>query len=151
MTQHKLLNKFNEILDEAGTAVLATEDSEGNARMRWMTPVILPHQPGTIFCIAAKSSAKVEQLTWNRNVQWMIQRRDLSEIINVQGFADIVDNPALKTELIDILGPRLGVFWKANAEPEEFIVLETVIHEATYFKPLNGKKETVRFTQEVRP
>ena len=150
MTQRKILNKLNAILDEAGTAVLATEDSEGNARMRWMTPVILAHQPRTIFCIAAKSSAKVQQLTWNRNVQWMFQRRDLSEIINIQGFAGIVDNPALKTELIDILGPRLGVFWKANAEPEEFVVLETIIQETTYFKPLHGKKDTVSFTQEVQ-
>ena len=78
----------------------------------------------------------------------MIQTCDLKEIVKIHGTVNIIDNPATKSELLEILGPRLAMFWKINADTEEFVILETVIQMAEYYKPMNGIVETVIFPQE---
>ena len=46
---------------------------------------------------------------------------------------------------MEILGPRLIVFWKANLHADEFVVIETIIEEAIFFEPMKGTRQTVRF------
>lgn len=146
METHEMLNKIESILDQVKTAVLATTDSEGHIHMRWMTPVVLKNRPGVIFAFSVPNAPKIKQIEKTGRASWMIQTRDLREIINARGRARIVDNPALKTELMDILGSRLVVFWKANAGQDEFVVIETIIEHAEYFKPMEeGSRKTVRF------
>jgi uncharacterized pyridoxamine 5'-phosphate oxidase family protein len=53
--------------------------------------------------------------------------------------------PIIKSEVMEHLAKRLTVFWKVNTEKTDFIVLETIIKEATYFQPMKGHKETVQF------
>jgi general stress protein 26 len=146
MQKWQLLNKLQEILDDAGTGVLATSDSSGRTHMRWMTPVVSSHRAGAIFAFSVPGTPKIEQIEATGNAEWMIQRSDLTEIINLQGPTRVVDNPALKAELMDIVGNRLAAFWKANTGQDEFVLIETVIEQATYFKPMQGAKQTVEFS-----
>jgi pyridoxamine 5'-phosphate oxidase len=146
MEIQELLNKLEDILDEAKTAVLATTDSAGQTHMRWMSPVVLKHRGGSIFAFSAPMTPKIEQIEATGQAEWMIQRRDLRQIVNIHGRTSVVDNPALKTELIDILGSRLAVFWHANVGRDEFVVIETVIEQAVFFVPMEGSRQAVQFT-----
>lgn len=145
MQTQQLLNKLQEILDDAKAGVLGTTDSSGNTHMRWMTPIVSSHRPGAIFAFSVPHTPKIEQIQATGNAEWMIQTRDLTEIINLHGPTRVVDNPALKAELMDIIGNRLASFWKANTGQDEFVLIETVIKKATYFRPMQGIKQTVEF------
>ena len=145
MTREELLDKLDAIIDSSKAAILVTGDKAGGAHGRWMTPALLKYRPGAIYCFSAPHAKKVGQIEATGKVEWVIQTRDLREIVNVRGTARAVDNPALKSELMEILGPRLMVFWKANVGVEEFVVIETVMEEATYLKPMKGERQTVKF------
>ncbi|AQT69613.1 putative stress protein (general stress protein 26) [Anaerohalosphaera lusitana] len=145
MTPQELTNKLDEIIDHSRTAVLATTDANKQSHMRWMTPAMLKFRPREIFAFSIPGSAKLDHIHTNHNVQWMFQSRDLREIITVEASANIIDNPSIKTELMEIIGHRLGIFWKANVGAEEFVVLETAIKHATYFLPMKGIRQNVNF------
>ena len=145
MQAHELANRLEAILDDAKTGVLATADADGRIHMRWMTPVVLKQRRGAIFAFSKPDAAKVSQIAASGSAAWIIQTRDLREIIHCSGPTRVVDNPALKAELMEILGPRLAIFWKTNAPGEEFVVIETIIKAATLFKPMQAVRETVTF------
>ncbi len=145
-----MLNKIDDIIEDASAGILATTDSGGNISMRWMTPVIISNRPGSLFAVSAPNTAKIQHLQANNNVQWMIQTRDLREIVSIKGVVNIIDNPALTCEITDIIGSKLAIFWKANTKAQRFVVLETVITEATYFKPMEGTRQIVRFVEEAQ-
>lgn len=145
MDQQEVINKIDLILEVAKTAVLATSDSQGKAHLRWMTPVVLKYQPDAIYCFTVPGSEKIKHISANNNVEWMVQARDLREIVNIQGTANVINTPATKNELLEILAPRLATFWKANANPEEFVIFETKISLVTYFEPMKAKQELVTF------
>lgn len=145
MEQQEIINKIESILEDAKTAILATSDSQGKVHLRWMTPAILKYQPDAIYCFAVPHCEKLKHIAANNNVEWMVQTKDLREIVNIQGTANIIDTPATKSELLETLGPRLATFWKANASAEEFIVLETKIVSAVYSKPMKAVRELVSF------
>lgn len=147
MDQHEIINKIEAILEDAKTAILATSDLKGMVHLRWMTPAILKYQPDAIYCFTVPGTEKLKHISDNNKVQWMIQTPDLREIINIQGTVKIIDTPATKSELLETLGPKLNTFWKANVDAEEFVVLETEILSATYFKPIKAIRETVIFTK----
>ena len=44
----------------------------------------------------------------------------------------------------EALGQRLFTFWRVNPQ-SDFIVLETVVEQATYFTPMTGQRVTVTF------
>ncbi len=88
---------------------------------------------------------KIKHLENNNSVEWLISTPSLSEIININGTIDIIDNPALKTEIMELIGHRLTVFWKVNLKKAEFVVLETKIDKAVYFDPMKGAKENITF------
>ena len=146
MTNQELLNKVDGIIENSKTAILVTGDEAGGAHGRWMTPALLKHRPAAIYCFSAPHARKVAHIEATGKVEWLIQTKDLREIVNVRGTARVLDNPALKNELMEILGPRLMVFWKANVGEEEFVVIETVIEEATYMRPMKGEREIVKFS-----
>jgi general stress protein 26 len=145
MQAQEMLNTIESILDDAKTAILVTTDASGKPYGRWMTPVMLKQRPGVIFAFAAVGSNKLGQIEEKGDVLWLVQTKDLRQVVHVRGVIRIVDNPALKSELMEILGPRLAVFWKANVGKDEFVVVETVMQEATYTKPMKGLRETVVF------
>lgn len=145
MNQRELLGKLEAIIQDAKTGVLATVDSGGWPHMRWMTPAVLRDRPGAIFAVTSPAFAKMAQLDNSPQVEWMIQTRALDEVINVRGEVNVVDNPSLKREVMEQIGRRLTVFWKASREHTDFVVLETVIEEARYYLPMLNQSETVSF------
>ncbi len=145
MTSQQLLNKVDAIIDNSKTAILVTSDQAGGAHARWMTPALLKHRPAAIYCFSAPHAEKVEQIEAAGKVEWLFQTKDLREIVSVRGTARVLDNPALKNELMEILGPRLMVFWNANIDAEELVVIETAIEEAAYTEPMKGQRTIVKF------
>ncbi len=146
MEQQELISKIESIIEDSQAGILATSDPQGKIYLRWMTPAVLKYQPDAIYCFTVPDSEKLKQINANNKVGWMIQTRDLMEIVNIQGTANIIDTPATKSELLETLGPRLNTFWKANSNAEEFIILETKIHLATYYKPMKAIQEIVTFS-----
>lgn len=145
MTSEELMNKVIAILDEVKTGVLTTIGDDGYPRGRWMSPIVLSSDDNTLYTITAPDFKKIEQLEKNPHICWLIQTASLEEIVHITGKINIIDNPALKAEIMERIGRRLHAFWKLRGDETLFIVLETVIEEATYFLPMRGHKEIVKF------
>jgi pyridoxamine 5'-phosphate oxidase len=146
MDQHEIMYKVEQLLEDSKTGVLATIATDGKPRMRWMTPTILKGRPGVLFAVTSPDFTKIVQLESHPDVEWMIQTRSLNQVVNLRGKINVIDNPSLKSEVMEHLARKLTVFWKVNTEKTDFIVLETVLSEATYFQPMKGTKEHVRFS-----
>jgi pyridoxamine 5'-phosphate oxidase len=147
MEKQELISKIESIIEDSKAGILATSDPQGKIHLRWMTPAVLKYQPDAIYCFTVPDSEKLKQINANNKVGWMIQTRDLMEIVNIQGTVNIINTPATKSELLETLGPRLNTFWKANARSEEFVILETKIHLATYYQPMKAIQEIVIFPE----
>ncbi|NLF40530.1 pyridoxamine 5'-phosphate oxidase family protein [bacterium] len=143
-SQHDMMNKIEELIEVSRSGVLATADKSGRPHVRWMTPVTLKGRAGVLFAVTSPQFAKVMELKAQPRVQWMIQHPSLNEVVTISGRVNVIDNPALKTEVMDALGARLLVFWKLNRR-SQWVVLETVIEEATLFMTMKGEKKTVTF------
>lgn len=145
MNAKELVSKIDVLIDESKSAVFVTLDDAGMSQSRWMTPVLIKHRGNCIYCFSAPGARKIKQIEVNDRVEWMIQRRDLREVVNLKGRCSVVNNPALKGELLEVLGPRVETFWRANAPSEDYVILETVIDEGEYFEPIRGRREKVEF------
>ncbi|HDT12455.1 MAG TPA: pyridoxamine 5'-phosphate oxidase family protein [Candidatus Marinimicrobia bacterium] len=140
MKKQEFLNKLDDIISKVKTGVLTTVDAEGKPHTRWMSPIYLSKRPGLIFTVTSKSFTKKHQLEENPHTEWMIQTRDLREIMNVSGITNIIDNASLRSELLEKISDRLDVFWKLCHEEEDLVVLETLIDEISYYKPMECVK-----------
>ncbi|MBD3308449.1 pyridoxamine 5'-phosphate oxidase family protein [candidate division KSB3 bacterium] len=145
MTQQEVMYTLEQILEDAKAGILATVDKDGKPRMRWMTPTVLRGRPNALFAVTSPEFGKIAQLDAHADVEWMIQTRALDQIVNLKGKINVLDNPAIRSEVMEYLAKRLTVFWRVNTERTDFIVLETVIEEGTVFRPMKGVKETVQF------
>jgi len=145
MTKRDIMAEIGKILDDAKTALLATVDREGRPHMRWLTPAVIRGRVGALYNVTAPNSEKLEQLRANPNVQWMIQTRALDRIITLNGKINIVENPSIRTEVLEAVGDKLTVFWKIHEQEWEVCVLETVIENATFYLPMKNRKEKVEF------
>jgi len=65
--------------------------------------------------------------------------------VSVRGSINVVENPSLRAEVLEVLGPRLGTFWKLAHDSRDLVVLETIVEEATRFLPMDGRKDVVQF------
>lgn len=145
MTKHELMYKVEQILETTHAGILATLDQDGKPRMRWMTPAIVKGRADALFAVTSPDFHKVAQLEAHPDVEWMIQTQALDQIVNLKGKINVLDNPSIRSEVMEYLGKQLTVFWRVNTEKTDFLVLETVIEEATFFRPMKGEKETVTF------
>ena len=145
MEKREILAYIERIIEEAKAAVLATVDEKGLPHMRWMTPGLLDGREGAVFAVASRRSAKVKHLSANPIVQWIFQSPALDRIVVVDGKVNIVDNPSIRSEVLEVVGSRLRAFWKMYEEERDLLVLETIIERAQYYLPMKGVKETVSF------
>jgi len=145
MTPHEMFAKLEDVLAKAKTGVLATVGKDNQPHMRWMTPALLPGRPGCVYAVTSPAFAKLLDVRGNPKVQWLIQTPSLREVCALDGLLTVIDNPALKNEIIEAIGRILFVFWKVNPQ-SEFVVLETRITQATYFCPMKNIKASVTFT-----
>lgn len=145
MNQQKLMSKLAELIDDSNAGVLSTLDQNGVAHMRWMTPILIRGRKGVIYAVTSHSSNKVKQILQYPNVTWMIQTRSLDQVITIYGKTNVLENPSIKSELLETVGDRLTMFWNINEDLKEFVVLETEIEKAVYYKPMKGLLNTVDF------
>jgi general stress protein 26 len=143
MTRQELLARLGAILEETGTGLLATVDDEGRPRMRWMTPALLAGRSGALFALTSPGFAKAAQISGHPSVEWMFQSPSLKEIVTVRGRVNLVDNPSIRSELLEAVGPRLRAFWKLKQDERDLLVLETVLEEGSRYTPMTGDKVSV--------
>lgn len=148
MNRQEMIQTIESVLEESKAGVLATVDGEGNPHLRWMTPLLLAQWPGSLFAVTSPEFPKVLQLGANSRVEWMIQTRSLSQVINIRGGINILDNPSLKAQVMESIGRKLTVFWKINDAGTDFVILETVIDVASWYVPMKGIREIVDFRTE---
>lgn len=145
MEKGELLKAIDRLLTSSPTAVLATVDADNFPHIRWMSPVRLPGRDDSLFAISSAHLAKTAQLTGNPHVEWMFQDQTLREIVVVRGCANIIDNPALKREVLEALGTQLTAFWRLAEDGTQMVVLETVIEEAVHYLPMQGLRQYIDF------
>jgi pyridoxamine 5'-phosphate oxidase len=145
MDSSEVMKRVDAIIEAHGTGLLATVDPEGNPHLRWLTPTMLRERPGAIYAITAPSFSKVLQLRTHPRVEWMFQTPTLDEVVSIRGAINVVENPSLRAEVLEVLGPRLSTFWKLAHDARDLVVLETVVEEATRFLPMVGRKDVVKF------
>ncbi|HCZ06968.1 MAG: pyridoxamine 5-phosphate oxidase [Thermotogota bacterium] len=145
MKREEALRLLSEIVDDTNVGVLTTVEN-GYPRARWMTVGILKGRPGALFSVTIESSPKLKQIAENPNVEWLLQSRNLDRIINVRGKVNVIDNPALRAEVLESIGGKLTTLWKIRHDHlQKLLVLETVIEEMAYFIPLKGELKVARF------
>ena len=145
MERRELLAAIENIVEEVKTAIFATVDGEGKPRMRWVTPAVLRGRTGALYFITYPGSEKVRQVAGNPNAQWIFQTRALDRIITVDGKVNVLDNPSIRSEVLEVVGPRLAAFWKINLDERDLLVIETIIERAVLYLPMRGERETVVF------
>jgi general stress protein 26 len=148
MNAREIMERVEAIIDAHGTGLLATVGEDGGPRMRWLTPALLRGRPGAIYALTAPRFAKVGQARAHPRVEWMFQTPALDEIVTLRGRINVVENPSLRAEALEVIGPRLRAFWKLAHDERDLAVLETVIEEATRYLPMQGRKDVVRFEPE---
>jgi pyridoxamine 5'-phosphate oxidase len=145
MDAREIMNRIESILEAHGTGLLATTDREGKPHVRWLTPAVLRDRFGAVYALTAPHFAKVAQVRANPYVEWMFQTPSLAEVVTARGRMNVVDNPSLRAEVLEVIGPRLRTFWKLARDERDLAVLETVIEEATLLLPMEGRTQSVRF------
>ena len=148
MDAKEFLHKVSSLIDESPAAVMATVDNDGNPHIRWMIPTVLMGSPGLIYAVTSPDAKKVDDLKANQKSEWLIQKRDLGEILNVSGPTRVLDNPSLMAQVVEKLGRKIQFFWKYNAETYDFHVIEVSIENGVYYKPARGHKEYISITEE---
>ncbi|MFP4376413.1 MAG: pyridoxamine 5'-phosphate oxidase family protein [Spirochaetales bacterium] len=143
MDSKSILDTLERVIDEVKIAVLATNDGNGQPHMRWMTPSIIRGREGSIFAVTSPEFAKAEQVQENPRVEWMVQSKPLDEIVKARGTLSVIDNPAVKAMVLESIGGHLSTFWKMNPDSGNLIVLETLLDEITYEKPVSGERVDV--------
>ncbi|NUM35525.1 MAG: pyridoxamine 5'-phosphate oxidase family protein [Candidatus Brocadiae bacterium] len=145
MDHLQMFYKITKMLEEVRTGVLSSLDKNGKPHMRWLTPAILKGRPGAIYAVSCPKFDWVQSIYEKPCVEWMIQKPSLNEIMRIKGQMRILDNPSLKAEILQEIASRLVVFWKINTSSTDFVVLETVVEEASHFLPMQGIQTIVKF------
>ena len=145
MNQNEIMTKIETIVDESKVGLLATTDKKNCPRVRWMTPAILPQRGGSIYAFSDANAMKIQDIMHQGEVKWLFQTHDLKEVVSARGITHVTTNPSIKNEVMDLLVSHLTKLWTLNLSHTETVVLETVITEATYTRPLDNYEITVVF------
>ncbi|MGA2380139.1 MAG: pyridoxamine 5'-phosphate oxidase family protein [Spirochaetia bacterium] len=145
MDSREVMNRVGAIIEAHGTGLLATVDEDGDPHLRWLTPTLLPDSPGAVYALTTPRFSKVVQVRAHARVEWMFQTPTLDEVISIRGPLNVVENPSLRSEVLEVLGPRLQTFWKLAHDARDLVVLETVAEEAIRYLPMLGRKDVVHF------
>jgi pyridoxamine 5'-phosphate oxidase len=141
----ELMNKVDFLLSLSKAALLSTIDLDGFPHSRWMTPRTLKGRLGAFYCLTASESQKIKHIQNNPHVSWMIQTKTLTEIVQLHGKVNILNQPSIKNELLENLGDQLSMVWRVNPNRTDFVVLETILSRGVYCCPMKGLQEIVTF------
>ncbi len=139
MELNSLLDVAERILDSSHAAVLSTVDEKGRPSSRWMTPTVLRGQSGSLYSVTAPSFRKVNHINEHARVSWLIQTKSLDEVVEIVGKATIIDNPTLKSDVLEAIGPHMMAFWHINPNETDLVVIETMIEQIDYYRPMKGE------------
>lgn len=142
MELNTLLDVMERVLDGSHAAVLSTAGADGQPYSRWMVPAVLRGQPGSLYAVTSPKFEKIEQIAAQSRVSWLIQSKGLDEIVQVTGKAQIIDNPALKVDVLEALGAHISTFWHVNPDESALVVIETAIETITYSRPGRGERQS---------
>jgi general stress protein 26 len=131
-----LLGAALTLLGQSKFGILTTIDEEGFPRSRWMTPTTLGRANGAIYAVTAGSLAKARHIRANSKVEWGFQSRDLGTVVCMRGAARLIVDPLLAAEVLESIGPNLGVFWRINEDPKQLVVIETRILRISLFNSM---------------
>ncbi|POQ98537.1 hypothetical protein AU468_13210 [Alkalispirochaeta sphaeroplastigenens] len=140
MNSRELLDALERVLDSSSRGVMATVDSQGGPRLRWMVAGTLRGASGYVYAVTSPGFRKVAELDKNPRVSWMFQDEKMDEIIHLRGEARVVDNPSLKADVLEAIGKDLANFWRANAMESDLVVIETVPDEIEVFSVSRGER-----------
>jgi pyridoxamine 5'-phosphate oxidase len=149
MTKTDVLGEVDAIIEAAQVGVLATVDPDGRPALRWMTPTTVRGRPGYLYALTSPQFRKMRHLEEHEDVEWMFQTPELNRIVTVRGRIAAIDNPQLKSEVLESIGRRMEVFWRVN-DSTDFIVLETAIDQVSVFQPMKQTRESVQLGEEDR-
>jgi len=135
----QLMERFEDVLSLTHLAQLATIDARGYPRLRWMTPTTLRGLPGKLYAVTSPKYAKIAEIAAHPGVSWTAQSKTLESIFELFGKAYVVEDPLLKTGVLEAIGPNLQVFWRLNHSAHDLVVIETVIEEIALFLPMEEK------------
>lgn len=93
----RLLDAARNIIDNAPSCALISLDKDGLSRVRAMDP-FTPEDDFTIWFGTNAHSAKVQQIKNNSNVSLYYLDADNTGYVIIQGKAEIVDDPELKSK-----------------------------------------------------
>ncbi len=144
MDSTKLLSALERVLDSSCIAVLSTVDENGAPCSRWMVAGMLRGAPNHIYAVTDRKFRKVSQIARNSRVSWLLHTEGFTEVVLVSGDAAVVDNPSLKSAVLEALGKHLENFWHADPGIDDLVILETAITEIDHSTPATGEHESVR-------
>ena len=146
MEVSKMFSILDSILEDAKVAVLATVSEDGYPHLRWMTPVLIQGRTGYIYAVTSPKFPKAVDLEENDKVEWIFQTKAVDKIMNVRGKIQVLDNPEVKSEVLEAIGGNLGVFWRVNPDAGDLVVLETIVEEMHYFQPISGHRDSAKLS-----
>ncbi|SHE83743.1 pyridoxamine 5'-phosphate oxidase [Marinitoga hydrogenitolerans DSM 16785] len=147
MDKKDVMKKLGKFLAETKTGVLGWINKDGYPELRWMSPCLMPYNTDCTYAITLEDFPKVNDLKNNGKVQWLIQNKSLTEVINIYGKINIIEDALFKSEVLENLSSNLVAIWKLE-DDAEFVVLETIIEEIVYYDTMKGIKERINFREE---
>ncbi|NNM68303.1 MAG: pyridoxamine 5'-phosphate oxidase family protein [Spirochaetales bacterium] len=145
MNKKEFLEKFNQLLEEGQSGILATINPDGYPSQRYMTPTVIPGKPGLLYAVTARNFAKIGDIDKNPRVSWLFTSHKTREIFSLRGQMRLIDDPRFKSEILEELGKGLETFWKLNDDPSLLVCLETILESAEYFNPKTAEKYQISF------
>ncbi|MGO8694652.1 MAG: pyridoxamine 5'-phosphate oxidase family protein [Rectinemataceae bacterium] len=131
-----LLGTAVSLMGQTKFGILTTVDEAGFPHSRWMTPTTLGRANGVIYAVTSENLAKARHIRANPKVEWGFQSRDLGSVVCVRGLARLMVDPLLAAEVLESIGPNLGVFWRLNDDPKRLVVIETRILSISLFNSI---------------
>jgi len=132
------IEELRALLDTAKVGFLTTIGTDGYPHGRWMTPTMLPGEPRFLYCVSMAVSRKAMEIQKDQKVFWSFQTATLGKVIAARGSAVVLDNPQLKAQVLESIGPNLANFWRINPDAKQLIVIETALERVSLYRPAEG-------------
>ncbi|MBU0953962.1 MAG: pyridoxamine 5'-phosphate oxidase family protein [Spirochaetes bacterium] len=141
MKAHELMDQFLQLLESVKAGIFATTGTDGYPNVRWMTAATLNREPDRLYSLTMAGTRKIADLQAEDKISWTFQTPSLNQLAFLKGRASILDNPRLKAEVTEALGPNLTNFWRLHPEAGKLLIIETRIEKITLFNPMQNSRQ----------
>jgi len=147
MDAKEFLDRLDRVLDEVKVGVMATEGGDGWPHLRWMTPVILRGNSKALYAVTSASFPKIQEIQKDHKVTWMFSSRESHQVLELRGQVNVLDNPRLKSTIMEAVGTNLATFWKMSEDPSDLVCLETLFERGEYLDSSTGQRASVNLKE----